>query len=112
LETQSNLTATAGKYTVTFLSGDPQLVNIRVKANGYLSQLLTSVDTTVNSASALTVPQLTAGDLNNDNVVNSLDYSLMNSNWLKSGTGDINGDGIVNSLDFAILKNDWGKSGN
>jgi chitodextrinase len=112
LETQNNLTPTAGKYTVTFLSSDPQIVNIRVKANGYLSQLLTSIDTTVNSASALSVPQLTAGDLNNDNVVNALDYSLMNSNWLKSGVGDINGDGIINSLDFAILKNNFNKSGN
>jgi fibronectin type 3 domain-containing protein len=111
LETQSNLTPTAGSYTVTFLSSDPQLVNIRIKVNGYLSQLLTSVDTTVNSGSALTVPELSAGDLNNDNVINSLDYSLMNSNWLKSGVGDINGDGIVNSLDFAILKNNFNKAG-
>jgi len=70
------------------------------------------VDTTVNSGSALTVPELSAGDLNNDNVINSLDYSLMNSNWLKSGVGDINGDGIVNSLDFAILKNNFNKAGN
>ena len=113
LETQSNLTPNASKqYTVTFLSSDPQLVNIRIKANGYLSQLLSNIDTTVNSASALSVPQLNAGDFNNDNTVNSLDYSLMNSNWLKNyPTCDINADGIVNSIDFAILKNNYDKSG-
>ncbi|MDR3642147.1 MAG: fibronectin type III domain-containing protein [Candidatus Doudnabacteria bacterium] len=112
LETQSNLSATAGKYTITFLSSDPQLVNIRIKVNGYLSQLLTSIDTTVNSGTALSVPQLLAGDSNNDNVVNSLDYSLMNTNWLKnSPASDFNLDGIVNSLDFAILKNNFNKGG-
>jgi chitodextrinase len=112
LETQSNLTSTAGKYTITFLASDPQLVNIRIKVNGYLSQLLTSIDTTVNSVTALSVPQLSAGDFNNDNAVNSLDYSLMNTHWLTNyPTADINADGIVNSLDFAILKNNYNKSG-
>ena len=112
LETQSNLTPTAGKYTVTFQSTDPQIVNIRVKVNEYLSQLLTGVDTTVNSGTTLTVPQLTAADLNNDNAVNALDYSIMNSHWLANyPAADINQDGIVNSLDFAILKNDWNKTG-
>jgi len=112
LETQSNLTASAGKYTVTFLSTDPQLVNIRVKVNNYLSQLLTGIDTTANSAVALSVPQLLAGDNNNDNVVNSLDYSAMNSHWLQNyAAADINNDGLVNSLDFAVLKNNYNKSG-
>jgi len=112
LETQTNLLPTAGKYTVTFLSSDPQLVNIRVKANGYLSQLLTNIDTTVNSATALITPTLNAGDFNNDNVVNSLDYSLMNSHLLQIyPQADINLDNIINSLDFAILKNNWGRVG-
>ena len=112
LETQPNLLPNAGKqYTVTFQPADPQLVNIRIKAANYLSQLLANVDTTVNSAAALPVPQLPSGDLNNDNAVNVLDYSLMNQNWLKSGAGDLNGDGIVNSIDFAILKNNYGKAG-
>ncbi|MDR3642143.1 MAG: fibronectin type III domain-containing protein [Candidatus Doudnabacteria bacterium] len=113
LETQTNLTADkSARYTVTFLSSDPQLVNIRIKVNGYLSQLLTNIDTTVNSSIALSVPQLQAGDFNNDNVVNSLDYSLMNNHWLQNfPTSDINTDGLINSLDFAILKNNYNKSG-
>ena len=113
LETESNLSPNASKqYTVTFQASDPQLVNIRIKATGYLSRLLQNIDTTVNSASALSVSQLLAGDLNSDNIVNTLDYSSMNTNWLKPiVTGDINADGLINSLDFAILKNNWGKGG-
>ena len=116
LETESNLSPNASKqYTVTFQSSDPQLVNIRIKAQGYLSRLLQNIDTTVNSATALSVSQLLAGDLNSDNIINTLDYSSMNSHWLQSGstiaTGDLNGDGLINSLDFAILKNNWGKGG-
>jgi hypothetical protein len=111
LETQNLAPNAAKQYTVTFLASDPQFVNIRIKAAGYLSQLLSGVDTTVNSATPLSVPQLLAGDLNNDNTINSLDYSAMNANWLIPGVGGLNGDGIVNSLDFAILKNNFGKSG-
>jgi len=112
LETQSNLTPTAGKYTVAFLNSDPQLVSIRIKATGYLSQLLSNIDTTVNSAVALSVPQLNAGDFNNDNTINALDYSILNSHYNQNyPTADINLDGLVNSLDFAILKNNFNKLG-
>lgn len=113
LETQTNLLPNGSKqYTVTFLASDPQIVNIRAKTTGYLSQLLSNVDTTTNSAIALSVPQLFAGDLNNDNAVNALDYSLMNSHWLQNfSQADINRDGLINSLDFAVLKNDFGKNG-
>ena len=113
LETQSNLSADAsGNYTITFLSTDPQLVNIRVKAQGYLSQLLSNIDNTINSPIAISLPQLLAGDFNNDNTVNSLDYSLLNTHYNQAfTTADINQDGIVNSLDFAILKNNYNKAG-
>jgi parallel beta-helix repeat protein len=52
------------------------------------------------------------GDLNNDRIVNSLDWSLMNSKWFTSdATADLNSDGIVNSLDFSIMNGNWLKSG-
>jgi hypothetical protein len=112
LETQSLTPDASHNYTVTFLSSDPQLVNIRIKAPGYLSQLLTNIDTTVNSPTVISVPQLLAGDFNNDNIVNSLDYSLMNSHWLQNyPQADINLDGIINSLDFAILQKNFGMMG-
>lgn len=99
-------------YTITFLPSDPQLVNIRIKATGFLSQTLSNIDTTVNSASALSIPQLLAGDNNNDNVINTLDYSVLNTHWNQNyPIADINQDGLINSLDFAVLKNNWNKAG-
>jgi hypothetical protein len=48
-------------------------------------------------------------DLNNDNTVNSLDWSVVNASWFTNNTtADINRDGIVNSLDFSILNGEWG----
>ncbi len=52
-----------------------------------------------------------AGDLNLDHIVNSLDFSLMNSKWLQSyAPYDLYSDGLINSLDFAILSSNWGKT--
>ena len=97
---------------VTFQTTFPQVVSIRVAVAGYLPTLLTNIDTTINSGSVLSVPQLLGGDFNNDSVINSLDYSLMNSHWLQNfAQTDINRDGLVNTLDFAILQNNWGRVG-
>src|SRR3989344_765804 len=52
------------------------------------------------------------GDINNDHIVNSLDWSIMNSRWFTNdSTVDLNEDGIVNSLDFSIMNGNWLKSG-
>lgn len=57
-------------------------------------------------------PATLKGDLNNDHIVNSLDWSTMNSKWFSSdATADLNADGIVNSLDFSIMNGNWLKSG-
>jgi len=54
------------------------------------------------------------GDFNLDHIVNSLDYSLLNSHWFQTGSGittyDLQPDSIINSLDYAIFKNNWGKT--
>src|SRR3989338_1467307 len=51
------------------------------------------------------------GDLNNDRIVNSLDWSMMNSKWFTGdSTADLNSDGIVNSLDFSIMNGNWLKT--
>ena len=55
--------------------------------------------------------EILKGDLNNDRIVNSLDWSIMNNKWLTSDIGaDLNADGIVNSLDFSIMNGNWLKS--
>jgi len=51
------------------------------------------------------------GDLNHDGIVNSLDWSLMNSHWFTNdATADLNHDGLVNSLDFSLLNTNWLKT--
>jgi len=50
-------------------------------------------------------------DLNDDGVVNVLDFAIMLSRWLGTDpAADINGDGVVNVLDFGRLLTDWGKT--
>ncbi|MFZ2523234.1 MAG: PQQ-dependent sugar dehydrogenase [Minisyncoccia bacterium] len=51
------------------------------------------------------------GDINLDHIVNSLDWSIMNSRWFTSDTtSDLNKDGVVNSLDFSLLNANWFKT--
>ncbi|MFZ2523238.1 MAG: dockerin type I domain-containing protein, partial [Minisyncoccia bacterium] len=56
-------------------------------------------------------PNSLLGDINLDHIVNSLDWSVMSSNWLTNHfASDINKDGVVNSLDFSIMSSNWLKT--
>jgi len=101
----------SGQAYISVPLGVPTPVNIRIAAPGYLSRLLLGPDVTTFSTQNITVPQLLSGDLSGDNVVNSLDFSVMNKQWLSSGTGDYNRDGVVNSLDFSLLEARWWQQG-
>jgi hypothetical protein len=49
------------------------------------------------------------GDLNGDNKVDTLDLSILLTDWGQtSGVADINKDGVVNILDLSILLTNWG----
>ncbi|MBI2329884.1 hypothetical protein HYU94_00645, partial [Candidatus Daviesbacteria bacterium] len=61
---------------------------------------------------------LTSGDLNEDNVINSADYSIIqkalgtssnSSNWNENT--DLNKDGIINTFDLGIVSKNLGKTG-
>ncbi len=67
---------------------------------------LTNTNTTTYNFSNYS---LTPGDINQDGIINSSDYSIIknnfNSNTINCNqTGDLNYDGIVNSLDASLLK--------
>jgi nitrous oxidase accessory protein NosD len=52
--------------------------------------------------------QLRGGDLNGDNIVNLVDYNILNGNWFTTNAAaDISGDGVVNVFDFNILNSNW-----
>ena len=60
----------------------------------------------------------TAGDANNDNVINVLDFNIMKNTFGKSlgatgydRRGDLNNDDVVNVLDFNLQKGNFGQSG-
>jgi len=94
----SSVTLAAGNY------------DILISTNGYLKKKQLNVALASNTTVALA--QLTAGDFNSDNVVNSLDWSVMNAQWFSANAqSDINGDTIVNSLDFSYLNSNWNKVG-
>ena len=60
-----------------------------------------------------TTGQLLGGDISqNNNLVNTADYTVLKGNWLKATAGaDITGDGLVNTADYTILKGNWLKMG-
>lgn len=73
---------------------------------------------TVSNLGSGEVITLLSGDLNEDNTVNSQDYSIIQkafgssttlSNW--NDNADFNKDGVINSLDLAILNKNFGKIG-
>jgi len=86
--------------------------NLLVEAAAYLRSFVRDVVISANTAIAL--PKLRGGDFNNDGIINSFDWSYMNSNnrWLSSDSlADLNGDGVVNTIDYSFLNKNWGKFG-
>jgi hypothetical protein len=93
-----------GNASVSF---DPpaQSVFLRLKARPFLPRII-SVD--LNSTGAYAFPKLLIGDINQDSIINSVDFSFLNSKWFQAdANSDLNQDGIVNSLDFSLLNGNW-----
>ncbi len=72
-------------------------------------------DTALNNGQPL---NLISGDLNEDNTINSADYTVaLNAYGTSSGQpnfnsrADINGDGVVNSLDLSFISKNMGQTG-
>lgn len=67
--------------------------------------------TTTSSSTATTQTAATKpGDINNDKIVDELDFSVIMADWGKTGTSlaDLNKDNVVDELDFSILMANWG----
>jgi hypothetical protein len=60
---------------------------------------------------AITIGAPLVGDINLDHIVNSIDFSILNSHWLSNhAASDLNHDGLVNSLDYSLLNANWFKT--
>jgi hypothetical protein len=96
-------TNTSGSVTLNIDDASGSLF-YKIKTAPYLTRLISGN----LSGVTLTFPQLKSGDINQDNIINSLDFSTMNSTWLTSGgAADLNADGIVNTLDFSLMNRNW-----
>ncbi len=88
----------------------PDSYILYIKPNHFLSQTATkqiSIDTNTLTFN----DDFLTGDLNNDDIVNGIDYSILSNNYNKPGIGDLNGDGLVNGFDHSILRKNYNSSG-
>jgi len=100
---------TAGEIPVSILV--PTLLegtyNVLIKASAYLRSFVKNA--VFNSDTSINLPKLRGGDMNDDGVINSFDWSFMNDRWFGADlTADLNRDGVVNSIDFSFMNKNWG----
>lgn len=101
---------TSGLVALPSNSLAPGSYTVSMRTAKYLSRKQTFV---LSSNQTFTFNnKLLVGDLNNDNIINSLDWSNMSGAWFTNSPGnDLNEDGIVNSLDRALLIRNWFRQG-
>ena len=106
----------SGYYTLTLTTAGPGAYNWRCKNPQTLATAGAAV--LVGGTNNVDMGTLRAGDANNDNIVNSADFSILR-NTFGIGIGgqgydaraDFNGDSVVNSTDFNLLKSNFGQAG-
>ncbi|MFL5731953.1 MAG: dockerin type I domain-containing protein [Chloroflexia bacterium] len=109
-------TDASGFFTVSVGTFPAGTYNWRVKDPKYLANA-----GTVSLAGAVTGAEMglmRAGDCNNDNVVNAVDFAILKSTFGKSAgqvgyddRAEFNGDGVVNVVDFALQRENFGHDG-
>ena len=84
-----------------------------LKATSYLTKCLTNISyNSSTSPLALDFGKLLAGDFNDSNKVEAIDFSMLASHWMGSDPlYDLDRNTEVNSFDFVIFKTNWGKVG-
>jgi len=88
--------------TASFSSGNIQQLNLTFTTS--------SSGGNTGGGGGNTTPTPISGDINNDNKVDILDFSVMMAQWGQTGSGlsaDFNQDGVVNILDFSLLMANW-----
>lgn len=109
--TYSNLSLaglTSGNKYTALLKGSAQIATSS-------AFIMSPTVTNLNSGEVL---NMLSGDLNEDNVINSADYSIAQralgatarlANW--NGNADFNLDGLINTFDLAIITKNMGQTG-
>lgn len=99
--------STSAQVNFDFDSANPQkTTDSNVVERATTKDLLTSV---TNGSYTIRSGPCKIGDLNGDDAVNVVDFSILLSKWGTSDpVADINGDGIINVVDFSVLLSKWG----
>ena len=110
-------TDASGFFTVPLGSLASGTYNWRVKGPKYLANAgsMSIIAGTTNNAE---MGLQKAGDCNNDNVVNSVDFTILKASFGKSvgqpgydDRADFNGDQVVNASDFSLQRANFGIAG-
>ena len=95
-------TPVSGSITIPTTSIAAGTYDIKVRSVMSLTRKHTNIALASNSS--FTITKLLAGNLNSDQIINSLDWSIMSPVWnTNNATADINKDGIVNTADFSFI---------
>lgn len=78
-----------------------EVVDVSIKVDGYVEKF--QQVSLVSGINTIKFGKLTAGDLNSDSIVNTLDLSVMYTSWFGDGAANYNKDSLVNSLDYWLL---------
>jgi hypothetical protein len=110
-------TDASGFFTVTTEGLPPGSYNWRVKGPKYLANA-GSVTLVGAPSTQQEMGLMRAGDCNNDNVVNAVDFNILRATFgLSSGEpgyddrADFTGDGVVSAVDFNLLRGNFGTGG-
>ena len=109
----SAITNSSGNLVFSSIAIAAGTYDIIASSTSYLTRKITGVSMASNNATPIALPRLLAGDLDNSNSIGAGDWSVMSPAWgTNNALADINDDGLVNSLDFGLMNKNWGQAGN
>lgn len=104
-----------GDFTITNIV--PGTYDVLIKIHGVLAKMVYDFQVS-STGNNLVINGLVRGDINNDNIINILDLSVLNAAYGASSTNsnynylaDLNCDGAVNIVDISILNAGFGTVG-
>ncbi|HEV7664027.1 MAG TPA: S8 family serine peptidase, partial [Chloroflexota bacterium] len=114
--TASATTDTSGEFVVPNLQ--PGTYDVQLKMAQGLSKLAPGVVLSPGNNPALDFGQVAVGDINGDDAIDLLDFSMLRTTFGKcdrdtgyDARADLNGDGCVDLLDFSLLRVNFGRFG-
>jgi hypothetical protein len=100
--------ASTGNLRIPSNTPLPSTITLQIKAPGYLRKKF--LGRSINDTTQLAA--LTAGDLDNNNIINGPDVNIINADYFQSGrASDLDNNGITNSIDFGYVINHYFATG-